>query len=144
MKQAKANDLVRVHYTGSLRDGTVFDSSLDKQPLEFKIGHGAIIPGFENGIIGMNEGDTKAVSILPEDAYGLHRDDLVGIIERVRIPDNITPEIGMLLKVRSPEGETIKVTVTDVSETGVTLDMNHPLAGKELIFEIKLIEVVPE
>jgi peptidylprolyl isomerase len=144
MRQAKTNDLVRVHYTGSLKDGTVFDSSLDKEPLEFKIGCGVIIPGFENGVIGMNEGDTKVVSIPPEDAYGLYRDDLVGTIERVRVPINIIPEVGMLLKVRSPEGEMIKVTVTDVNETGVTLDMNHPLAGKELIFEIKLIEVIAE
>jgi peptidylprolyl isomerase len=144
MRQAKTNDLVRVHYTGSLEDGTVFDSSLDRQPLEFKIGHGVIIPGFENGIIGMNEGDTKVVSIQPEDAYGMHRNELVGVIERVRVPNNIKPEVGMVLKVRSPEGEMIKVTVTDVNETSVTLDMNHPLAGKELIFEIKLIEVIPE
>jgi peptidylprolyl isomerase len=144
MRQAKMNDLVKVHYTGSLKDGTVFDSSLDKQPLEFKIGQGVIIPGFENGIIGMKEGDTKVVSITPEDAYGLYRDDLVGVIERVRVPNNITPEVGMVLKVRSPEGEMIKVTVKDVSETGVTLDMNHPLAGKELIFELNLIEVIPE
>ncbi len=144
MRQAKMNDLVKVHYTGSLKDGTVFDSSLDRQPLEFKTGQGVIIPGFENGIIGMNEGDTKVVSIMPEDAYGLYRDDLVGVIERVRMPNNITPKVGMVLKVRSPEGEMIKVTVKDISETGVTLDMNHPLAGKELIFELNLIEVVPE
>jgi peptidylprolyl isomerase len=144
MRQAKTNDLVKVHYTGSLKDGTVFDSSLDRQPLEFKIGQGVIIPGFENGLIGMNEGDTKVISIPPEDAYGHYRDDLVGVIERVRIPNNVTPKIGMLLKIRSPEGEMIKVTVKDVSETGVTLDMNHPLAGKELIFELNLIEVIPE
>jgi len=144
MRQAKTNDLVKVHYTGSLKDGTVFDSSLDRQPLEFKIGQGVIIPGFENGLIGMNEGDTKVVSIPPEDAYGSYRDDLVGVIERVRIPNNITPEVGMVLKIRSPEGEMIKVTVKDISETGVTLDMNHPLAGKELIFELNLVEVIPE
>jgi peptidylprolyl isomerase len=144
MRQAKINDLVRVHYTGSLKDGTVFDSSVDRQPLEFKIGHGVIISGFENGIIGMNEGETKVISIPPQDAYGPHRDDLVGIIEKARIPDNVTPKVGMVLKIRSPEGETIKVTVADVNETGVTLDMNHPLAGKELIFELKLIEVVTE
>ncbi|MCX5805528.1 MAG: peptidylprolyl isomerase [Proteobacteria bacterium] len=144
MRQAKTNDLVRVHYTGSLKDGTVFDSSLDRQPLEFKIGHGVIIPGFENGIIGMKEGDAKVISIPPEDAYGPHRDDLVGVIETARIPDNITPKVGMVLKIRSPEGEMIKVTVTDVNETGVTLDMNHQLAGKELIFELKLVEVISE
>jgi peptidylprolyl isomerase len=144
MRQAKTNDLVKVHYTGSLKDGTVFDSSLDRQPLEFKIGHGVIIPGFENGIIGMNEGDTKLISIPPEEAYGTYRDDLVGVIERVRIPNNITPKVGMVLKIRSPEGEMIKVTVKDITETGVTLDMNHPLAGKELIFELNLVEVIPE
>jgi len=144
MAQAKADDLVKVHYTGSLKDGSVFDSSLEREPLQFKLGYGVVIPGFENGIIGMDEGETKVISIPPEDAYGPYRDDLVGVIERVRIPANIKPEIGMVLKIRSPEGEKIKVKVLDVNETCVTLDMNHPLAGKELIFELKLIEVIPK
>ena len=143
MGQAKTNDRVRVHYTGSLEDGTVFDSSVKREPLEFTIGQGAVIPGFENGIIGMKVGDTKRIVIPPDQAYGEHRDDLVGVVDRARIPENIIPETGMILQARSPEGEMINVTVTDVTEAGVTLDMNHPLAGKELIFEVSLVEVFP-
>lgn len=143
MVQAKTSDRVKVHYTGSLKDGTVFDSSKDRQPLEFTLGQGMIIPGFENGVLGMYEGETKTISIPVDEAYGPHRGDLVGVIERSRIPDDIKPEKGMVLQVRSPEGEMITVTVTDVTENSVALDMNHPLAGKELSFEIKLIEVIP-
>jgi peptidylprolyl isomerase len=143
MGQAKTNDRVRVHYTGSLEDGTVFDSSVKREPLEFTIGRGAVIPGFENGIIGMKVGDTKRIAIPPDQAYGEHRDDLVGVVDRARMPENIVPEIGMILQARSPEGEMVNVTVTDVTEVGVTVDMNHPLAGKELIFEVSLVEVFP-
>ena len=143
MGQAKTNDRVRVHYTGSLEDGTVFDSSVKREPLGFTIGQGAVIPGFENGIIGMKVGDTKSIAIPPDQAYGEHRDDLVGVVDRARMPENIIPEIGMILQVRSPEGEMINATVTDVTEAGVTLDMNHPLAGRELIFEVSLVEVFP-
>jgi peptidylprolyl isomerase len=141
MGQAKANDRVKVHYTGSLKDGTVFDSSVKRDPLEFTIGQGMVIPGFENGIIGLKVGDKKTITIPPDQAYGEHRDDLVGVVDRTRLPENVKPEIGMILQARSPEGEMINVTVTDVTEAGVTLDMNHPLAGKELIFEVDLIEV---
>ncbi len=144
MRQAKTNDLVKVHYTGSLKDGSVFDSSLDKQPLEFKIGYGVIIPGFESGIIGMYEGDKKTVSIPPEEAYGPHREELVDSIDRSRIPSSIKPEVGMILEISSPDGEVMKARIIEVDETFVCLDMNHPLAGKELIFEIQLIEVIPE
>ena len=143
MGQAKANDRVKVHYTGSLKDGTVFDSSVKREPFEFTIGQSMVIPGFENGVIGMNEGDTKMIAIPPDQAYGEYRDDLVGVVERTRIPSNVNPEIGAVLQVRSSEGEMINVTVTDVTETGVTLDMNHPLAGKELLFEVRLVEVFP-
>jgi peptidylprolyl isomerase len=143
MGQAKANDRVKVHYTGSLKDGTVFDSSVKREPLEFTIGQSMVIPGFENGIIGMKVGEKKTIAILPDQAYGEHRDDLVGIVDRTRLPENVQPEIGMVLQARSPEGEMINVTVTAVTEDGVALDMNHPLAGKELVFEVDLIEVVP-
>ena len=143
MGRAKANDRVKVHYTGSLKDGTVFDSSVKRDPFEFTIGQSMVIPGFEDGVIGMNEGDTKMIAIPPDQAYGEYRGDLVGVIDRTRIPSNVNPEIGVVLQVRSPEGEMINVTVTDVTEAGVTLDMNHPLAGKELLFEVKLIEVFP-
>ena len=136
------NDKVKVHYKGSLQDGTVFDSSEERQPLEFVIGHGTVIPGFEKGVIGMCEGDTKVISIEAEDTYGAYRDDLVGVIDRSRIPDDIDLEIGMVLQVRSPEGGVTNVTVSRITDTNVTLDLNHPLAGKELLFEVRLLEVL--
>jgi peptidylprolyl isomerase len=143
MGQAKINDRVKVHYTGSLKDGTVFDSSAKRDPLEFTIGQGMVIPGFENGIIGMEVGDTKEITIPPDQAYGERKEDLVGVVDRTRLPENVNPEIGMVLQARSPEGETVNVMVTEVTDAGVTLDMNHPLAGKELVFEVNLIEVFP-
>lgn len=142
MLQAKMNDRVRVHYSGTFGDGSVFDSSLEREPFEFVIGQGMVIPGFENGVIGMNVGETKKVSIASEDAYGPYREDLVGIIDRSRIPENIELEIGMVLQMRSPDGGITNVTVKDISDEGVTLDLNHPLAGKDLVFEIKLMEVL--
>jgi len=142
MAEARMNDKVKVHYKGSLQDGTVFDSSEERQPLEFVIGHGTVIPGFEKGVIGMCEGDTKVISIEAEDAYGAYRDDLVGVIDRSRIPDDIDLEIGMVLQVRSPEGGVTNVTVSRITDTNVTLDLNHPLAGKELLFEVRLLEVL--
>ena len=142
MAQAKMNDKVKVHYSGTLSGGTVFDSSLEGEPLEFTIGKGMVIPGFENGIIGMNEGESRKVSIKSDDAYGPFRDDLVGVIDKSRIPGDIDLEIGMVLQMRSPEGSVTNVTITGISEEGVTLDLNHPLAGKDLIFEIKLMEVL--
>lgn len=142
MSKVKAKDKVKVHYKGSLRDGTVFDSSEKRQPLEFVIGQGMVIPGFENGIIGMSEGDIKTISIEPEDAYGAYRDDLVGVIDRSHIPDDINLETGMMLQVRSPEGGVTNVTVSRITDTDVTLDMNHPLAGKELLFEVTLVQIL--
>jgi peptidylprolyl isomerase len=142
MAQAKMNNKVKVHYSGTLSDGTVFDSSLEREPLEFTIGKGMVIPGFENGVIGMNEGESRKVSITSDDAYGPFRDDLVGVIDKSRMPGDIDLEIGMVLQMRSPEGSTTNVTITDISEESVTIDLNHPLAGKDLIFEIKLVEVL--
>jgi FKBP-type peptidyl-prolyl cis-trans isomerase 2 len=142
MAQAKMNDKVKVHYSGTLSDGTVFDSSLEREPFEFTIGKGMVIPGFENGVIGMSEGESRKVSIISEDAYGPFRDELVGVIDKSRIPGDIDLQIGMVLQMRSPEGSATNVTVTDISEVGVTFDLNHPLAGKDLIFEIKLVEVL--
>lgn len=142
MTEAKINDKVRVHYKGSLQDGTVFDSSEKRQPLEFVIGHGMVIPGFENGVIGMSEGDIKVISIQSEDAYGSYKDDLIGVVDRSRIPDDINLEIGMVLQVRSPEGGVTNVTVSKITDANVTLDLNHPLAGKELVFEVRLLEIL--
>lgn len=136
------HDKVKVHYSGTLSDGTVFDSSLEREPFEFTIGQGMVIPGFEKGIIGMSEGDSGMVSMTSDDAYGPYRDDLVGVIDKSRKPENIDLEIGMVLQMRSPEGSITNVTVTDIGDEGITLDLNHPLAGKDLVFEIKLMEVL--
>jgi peptidylprolyl isomerase len=141
MPQAKMDDTVAVHYTGSFTDGAVFDSSTDREPLEFTIGQHSVIPGFENGIVGMKEGDTKRLNIPAEEAYGVIREDLLTIIERSQIPANIDLHLDMVLQARSPDGGTTNVTVRDIDDKNVTLDFNHPLADKELIFEVKLIKI---
>jgi FKBP-type peptidyl-prolyl cis-trans isomerase 2 len=142
MAQAKKGDIVRVHYRGLLQDGTVFDSSLEREPFEFTLGQGMVISGFENAILGMNEGETKRVEIKAEDAYGSYRDDLLMIVEKSMLPPNIDPIVGMNLRISSPDGNYKVVTVIDVTDNTITLDANHPLAGKDLIFEIKLLEII--
>lgn len=142
MPKAKKGDTVKVHYTGRFEDGEIFDSSTGKEPLEFTIGKGEVIPGFEEAIIGMNTGETKTVKIPPEKAYGPRYDELVLTVERSRFPDDVQPQIGQQLQLRQPDGRTFIVTISDINETAVTLDANHPLAGKDLVFEINLIEIV--
>lgn len=142
MAQARIGDTVRVHYTGSLEDGTVFDSSVGSEPMEFTIGQNMMIPGFENAVIGMDEGDSGTVSIPPDEAYGDHNKDLVAVVERSEIPSSINPKTGMMLQATSDEGTVTPVTITEVTEDTVTLDANHPLAGKRLIFEIRLLEII--
>lgn len=141
MSQAKENDKVKVHYTGKLDDGTVFDSSKERDPFEFTIGAGQVIPGFEQGIIGMAAGDTKTVKLEPEDAYGKVRDDLVVDVKKSEMPADLKAEVGKQLQINQADGKVIPVTITDVSEETVTLDANHPLAGKALTFEIELLEI---
>ncbi len=140
--RAKANDRVKVHYRGSLRDGTVFDTSLGKEPFVFIIGKGSVIQGFEKSVIGMKTGEKKTVTIQPEDAYGLHREDLCAVIARSRIPVNINVRPGMKLDVQSSRGASTRALVLDVTESFVTLDLNHPLAGKELVFDLELIAIL--
>ncbi len=142
MPQAKIGDTVKVHYTGRLEDGTVFDSSLNREPLQFTIGAGELIPGFEESVIGMEVGEKKTVTIPPEKAYGSHLEELVIKIEKERIPEDINPEVGQQLEIKQPDGRTIPVVVTDISETHITLDANHPLAGESLTFDIELVEIV--
>jgi FKBP-type peptidyl-prolyl cis-trans isomerase 2 len=142
MAQAKEGDTVRVHYSGFFEDGSIFDSSLKREPFEFTIGQGMVISGFENAVIGMQQGETETVAISPENAYGLYRNDLVVIIPKAQVAKDIDPEIGMRLQLRSPEGAITDVMVTEVTEENVTLDANHPLAGKNITFEIKLLEIV--
>ena len=142
MAEANNNDTVKVHYTGKLENGKVFDSSEDRDPLQFKIGDGQLIPGFEQAIVGMKAGESKSVQIAADQAYGPFREEMVVEVDRNQIPDNLNPEVGQQLQVRQPNGQNTVVTVTNISESKVTLDANHPLAGKDLIFEIKLIEIV--
>lgn len=142
MAQAKIGDQVKIHYSEFLKDGTFLDSSLEKEPLEFTLGQQMVISGVENAIIGMYEGDTKSISIPPEDAYGLYNKDRILVIRRGQIPDHINPQLGMILQIRSQEGAISNFIIKHISDNTITLDGNHPLAGKELTFELKLIEIV--
>ena len=142
MVQAKNGDTVRVHYTGKLEDGTVFDSSTDRDPLEFTIGAGQIIPGFEEAVIGMNPGESKTTTISPDKAYGPHREDMVMVIDRNEFPERLELEVDQQLQIPVEDDRTIAVTVTHLSELSVTLDANHPLAGEDLTFDIELVEIV--
>ncbi len=141
MAKAKIGDKVKVHYKGTLDDGTVFDSSLEGEPLEFTIGSGEIIPGFEDEIIGMEEGEKKTFTIPSDKAYGPHRKELMLTVGKDEFPPDINPTVGQQLQLRQPDGQVFYVVVTEVGENTVTLDANHPLAGKDLTFEVELVEI---
>lgn len=142
MSQAKSGDTVKIHYTGTLDDGSEFDSSAGREPLEFEVGGGQVIPGFDNAVEGMAVGDNKSVRIEPDDAYGQRHDQLVQEVPRSALPDDLSPEVGMALQSQSPDGRVMQLTVTAVSDDSVTLDANHPLAGQALSFDIELVEIV--
>jgi len=142
MAQASNGATVKVHYTGKLADGTIFDSSRDRDPLEFKLGEKQLIQGFEDAILGMNVGDSKTVVIPAEKGYGQYHEEMKAEIEKSQFPDNIALEIGQRIQLKQEEGQIVAVTITDVTDTMVTLDANHPLAGKELTFEMELIEIM--
>jgi peptidylprolyl isomerase len=149
MTQAKEGDKVKVHYTGKLEGGEVFDSSecteddcsCDSGPLEFTIGKGEVIPGFEKAVIGMSEGEAKTFIIPVEEAYGKRNEEMVVAVERSHVPADLTPEVGMRLEVTQEDGQEFPVVIMEVTETHVTLDANHPLAGRDLTFDIKLVEI---
>ena len=141
MTQAKTGDTVKVHYTGKLDDGTIFDTSADREPLEFTIGNGQLIPDFEQAIIGMNPDESKTIQIPADKAYGPYREDMVMKIERNQLPPEIEPKVDQKLQMRHSNGQATVVTVIEVSESQVTLDGNHPLAGKDLTFDIQLTEI---
>lgn len=141
MTQAKSGDTVRLHYTGTLTDGTTFDSSEGRDPLEFVVGSGQIIPGLDKAIPGMGVGDKKVVKIPCAEAYGESNPEARQAIPRSEIPAHIPTEPGTQLQMQSPDGQVIPVTVVEVSETEVTLDANHPLAGKDLTFAIELVGI---
>ena len=142
MSEAKHGDTVKAHYTGKLKEGTVFDTSINRHPLKFTIGEGQIIPGFEQAVVGMRPGQSKTVQIPTDKAYGPHREDMVVTVDRSQFPERLEPKVGQTLEITGSDGLRTVATVADVSETRVTFDINHPLAGKELILDIQLIEII--
>ncbi len=138
---ADNGNTVKVHYTGRLEDGTVFDSSEGREPLEVTLGSGSVIPGFEKGLLGMKVDEKKTITIPAEEAYGLHREELTMQVPKTDFPDEITPEVGLQLDMEREDGQNIPVTIVNIENESVTLDANHPLAGKALIFDLTLVEV---
>lgn len=141
MSDIKSGDKVKVHYTGTLEDGSVFDTSKQREPLEFEVGSGQLIPGFEKAVLELTPGDSTTVKIPCKEAYGESRPEMVVKVEREKVPSDISPEVGMQLQVQQPNGQPLPVVIADVDDSHITLDANHPLAGKDLTFEIELISV---
>ena len=158
MSQAKKGDKVKVHYTGKLKNGDVFDSSKDRGPLEFTLGNGELIAGFESAVLGMNAGDSKTIIIAADDAYGQYNDEMAVEVERAQFPKSIEPKVGEQLELNrdgecgdggcgcgseseSDDCNKIVVTITEVTDSKVKMDANHPLAGHDLTFEIELLEI---
>jgi peptidylprolyl isomerase len=141
MAQAKKGDSVKINFTGKLEDGSVFANTADGEPLEFKLGEGKIIPGIENAVEGMNVGESKSVEVPPEDAYGQRREELIQVVSRDKFPKNVEPRVGQQFEVSQQQGQSMVVRVVDTSEQSVTLDGNHPLAGRDLTFDLELLEV---
>lgn len=142
MSEVKSGDVVRIHYTGKLPDGTEFDSSDGREPLEFEVGAGQIIPGLEREVEGMNVGDKNTVSIPVDDAYGQRDDAQIQTLPRSSIPEGIELAVGARLQATTQDGRQIALTVTDLNDNEVTVDANHPLAGQELVFDIEVVEIV--
>jgi peptidylprolyl isomerase len=138
-RKAESGDTVRVHYTGTLDDGTVFDSSRDGEPLEFVLGDGQVIEGFEEALLGMSEGESREVELPPEKAYGERSDELVISVDRSELPEDLDPEVGQTLAVDTGDEEEMAAWVAEVGEDAITVDLNHPLAGRTLNFEVKLV-----
>ena len=141
MTQAKQGDTVQIHYTGTLTDGTVFDSSQGRDPLEFEVGSGMIIPGLDAAIPGMAVGDTKTVEVPSDQAYGPQHPEARQPIPRSQLPDDIPQEVGTRLQMQRPDGQVVNVVIADVTDTEIVIDANHPLAGKDLTFEIEVVDV---
>ena len=141
MSTAKQGDTIQIHYTGTLDDGTVFDSSEGRDPLAFTLGEGQVIPGFERAALGMETGETKTTRIESDDAYGDHNDELVLEVPREQLPDGLEVEVGTALQLQQPDGRAVPVTVAALDDATITLDANHPLAGEALTFELTLVEI---
>ena len=141
MSTAKNGDTVKVHYTGKLENGEVFDESTEGDPLEFTIGNGSIVSGFEKGVVVMEVGATKTITVLPEEGYGPRREELVMEVTKTEFPEKIEPSIGQHLRLRQEDGNHIDLIITDMNEDTVTLDANHPLAGITLFFDVELVAI---
>jgi peptidylprolyl isomerase len=141
MAKVKEGDTVKVHYKGTLNDGTVFDESKEHGVLEFQIGDEKVIPGFEEAIIGMSAGEKKNTTVKAEKAYGIRNEKLIKVVNKKQVPENVELKVGEQIEVRQTHGGSFPVTVIDITESEVTLDANHPLAGEDLTFEIELVEI---
>jgi peptidylprolyl isomerase len=141
MQQVKSGDTVKVHYHGRLTDGTTFDASAGREPLQFEVGSGMVIPGFENGVLGMQVGDKKTINIPFAEAYGPHIAEWVIPFPKSEFPEDMELEVGMQLNMSDSEGNVIPVVITEIGDENVMLDRNHFLAGKDLIFDIELVEI---
>ncbi|MBP8792530.1 MAG: peptidylprolyl isomerase [Lutibacter sp.] len=141
MIQVKENNTVKVHYTGKLSNGQIFDSSEGKEPLEFTLGQGQLIPGFEKGLIDMKLNEKKTITIVKEEAYGDQHQELIQEVQKSQLPSEMTPEVGMGLVSRSEDGQERNLMIVEVKEESVIIDGNHPLAGHELIFDLEVVEI---
>ena len=142
MSKAKSGDKVRIHYTGKLDDGTMFDSSEGKDPLEFDLGGGGVIPGFDTAVDGMTVGEKKSVKIESGEAYGPRHEELIQDVPKSDLPDDMELSVGLQLQAQNPEGQVMRFTITEVTDDTITVDGNHPLAGQTLNFDIELVEIV--
>ena len=140
-RKVKNNDTVKVHYTGKLTNGQIFDSSVDKQPLEFQLGQGMIIPGFEQGLIDMSVSEKKTVTIPEAEAYGEVRKELFQEVPKSDLPSEIDPQVGMGLMAQNPDGTERQLRVAEVRNDSIVIDANHPLAGQDLVFDLELVEI---
>ncbi len=141
MSEVKKGDKVKVHYTGKLTDETIFDSSREREPIEFTVGAGQMIEGFDNAVVGMKKGDTKVVEIPSEKAYGPKREEAIITINKNQLGEGLDPQVGMQLEATQPDGRKQILVIQEVKGEEIVLDGNHPLAGKELIFDIEVVEV---
>lgn len=141
MSQVKKDNTVKVHYTGKLTNGEVFDSSAGREPLEFTVGAGQMIPGFENGILDMKLNEKKTIEIPASEAYGERRDELLQEVPKSQLPEEIKPEVGMPLMAQLPDGGQQQLVIAEVREESIVVDANHPLAGKDLVFDVEVVEI---